>query len=107
MQSTVSDIVITRWPIPKYCNPSLALAVGDPHAKVPYQHLQPSNVIGLPPDIKQLCHPSTLRQEQLKALFKNIASVKFVGKIAKLNQSVCLFVCFSLQSWSLLIVAET
>lgn len=58
----------------------LALAVGDPHAKVPYRLLHPRNVIGLPPDVV-LRHPSTLSQDQLQLVYDNIASVKFVGKL--------------------------
>ena len=57
-----------------------ALAVGDPHARVPYKSLQARNVIGLPPGIK-LSHPSTLSQDQLQVLYDNIATIRFIGEL--------------------------
>lgn len=59
---------------------SSSLAVGDPHAKVPFGKLKPENVIGLPPPLT-LHHPSTLSQDQLELIYNHIASVKFVGKL--------------------------
>ena len=57
-----------------------ALAVGDPHARVPYKSLQAKNVVGLPPGIK-LSHPSTLSQDHLQVIYDNIASIKFIGEL--------------------------
>ena len=55
-----------------------AVAVRDPNARVPYRHLKPNNVVGLPPGIK-LTHPSQMKQEHLQLLYDNIDAVKFVG----------------------------
>ena len=71
-----------RFSLPIH-NPLLicsALAVGDPHARVPYKSLRVGNVIGLPPGIK-LSHPSTLSQDQLQVIYDNIASIRFIGEL--------------------------
>ena len=58
---------------------SLALAVGDPHAKVPCGKLKPNNVIGWPSSV-YLCNPSAMPQDKLQLLYDNMANIKFVGK---------------------------
>ena len=57
-----------------------ALAIGVSHAKVPYRHLKPENVLGLPPDVP-LSNPSMFSHSQLQALYDNMTSIKFVGKL--------------------------
>ena len=59
----------------------IALAVGDPHAMVPYQQLRPEHIIGLPPGVN-LCHPSNLSNDQLETIYNNIAHIKFIGKFS-------------------------
>ena len=56
-----------------------ALAVGDPHARVPYQQLRSEHIIGLPSGVK-FCHPSNLSNDQLEVIYRNIAHIKFIGK---------------------------
>ncbi len=65
----------------------IALAVGDPHARVPYQQLRPEHVIGVPPGVK-LCHPSNLSNDQLETIYNNIAHIKFIGKFSTYCYSV-------------------
>lgn len=57
----------------------LALAVGDPHAKIPYRHVKPCNVVGLPPGVT-FTHPSSMPQDHLQQVYSNIDALKFVGK---------------------------
>lgn len=59
-------------------NAKYSLAVGDPHAKVPYRHLRPQHVIGLPRGVT-LSHPTAMCQEHLELVHSNVASIKFVG----------------------------
>ena len=59
----------------------IALAVGDPHARVPYQQLRPEHVIGLPPGVK-LCHTFNLSNNQLETIYNKIAHIKFIGKFS-------------------------
>jgi len=56
-----------------------ALAVGNPHSKVPYSKLKSTNIIGLPASI-HLRHPSTMPQDQLELIHRSLATIKFVGK---------------------------
>ena len=58
----------------------VALAVRDPNMRVPYRHLKPENVVGLPPGIR-LVHPSQMKQEHLQMLYDNMDAVKFVGMV--------------------------
>ncbi len=57
-----------------------ALAVGDPLARVPYARLKKSNAIGLPVSM-HLRHPSAMTYDQLKLLYHNMATIKFVAKL--------------------------
>ena len=49
----------------------LALAIGDPLAKVPYARLKRSNVIGLP-SAMHLRHPSAMTYNELELLYQNM-----------------------------------
>ena len=59
----------------------VALAVGDPHARVPYAQLRPENVMGLPPGVK-MSHPSNLPLNELQLIYDHMGSIKFVGMLA-------------------------
>lgn len=58
----------------------VALAVGDPHSRVPYGQLRAQNVMGLPPGVK-ISHPSNLPLNELQLIY-NMGSIKFVGMLA-------------------------
>ena len=57
----------------------LALAVGNPHSRVPYSKLTDDNVVGWPSSVK-LRHLSLLTQSDIKLVHDIIDSIKFVGK---------------------------
>ena len=61
-----------------YFNINSALAVNQPHVKVPYSQLKPNNIVGLPHGFK-LQHPSLLRQQDLEVIYPLLPSIKFVG----------------------------
>ena len=59
----------------------IALAVGEPHSKVPYHKMKPSNVVGMPSGVV-FTYPSHMTESDLKQVYDNIDCIQFDGTLA-------------------------
>ena len=76
----------------------LALAVGNPHSRVPYSKLTDDNVVGWPSSVK-LRHPSLLTQSDIKLIHDSIDSIKFVGKFFYEYTSYTIYLLYFVQEY--------
>jgi len=65
------------------CFTFTALAVGNPHAHVPYDSLSPSQVIGLPPGVEWK-RPSHYGIGTLQLIIENADNIFFQGDFTEL-----------------------